>query len=1204
MYEANAPKNSRQNSVFYRQRHLLRGSVARTALLGAVPLIALSFTGEARAQTVTWTAPSGTNASWFTAADWTDNTATHRLPAATDSPTLIQTPGIVTIGAGGTATAGGLQVLGGGELDVVAGGTLSTALNSTIGIAPASVTGGISTATSGTGTMVVSGTGSTWNASNVGVRVGFGSGAVGTLSIGTGAGTGGLLNMTGGLLTVGSTSGTGTLNINGGSVADPTAAIREGFNGGTGTINITNGGTLTTAALNTIGSNSEAAGVPAGGTGAVTIAGTGSSWVIGVGGNLAVGSGTGASGSITVSAGGTFSNQGNAFIGYTGGTTGAGGTGSVTVTGAGSVWTVGANNTGALALGYGTGSSGTVLVSAGGTLNTSTNFTQATLIGYNDGVTTGGTGKLTVDGAGSTWNSGSDIVVAGGTAPGTTTVGTLTVSNGGKINNVGNSIYVAQISGATGTLNILSGGTVTAVNVSIGDGGALGTGTIDGAGSSLTASGNLVVGFSSSGANSLTISNGGVASFGGVGQVGQGGTGTVTVTGQGSGFTIGNNFTLGEQAGTGTLNIANNAIVTQTAGETLAGFGGLGGAGTTGAGTVNITTGGAFRGTTLVLGYNAGATGNLNMGSGGQASLTGLEVGWNGGTGTASIAGQGTSLNATGAVTVGHDAGNGGSTTGTLTVAERQVRNSSNRLAANLEAAIGLRSVLASEAKLWRAGDPVDVSRGRQLAGVISLVCDDLYTKAPIVMNELLNRNALSTAAAAARMRLIEGIFLFADRRMLGIDEDRAPPEKSMYLSVLSTGHIHREEKGRFFIDEPPDDRDPLRLRPAISKIMNVLESAKGGRIGVDRLFAELRAQPFGVRDGVSPLLLAIVLSTRSHEIAVYENGTFLHKFGPSDFLRLTKQPEAFECQLCRVVGVRAEVFRRLLDCFSASKPQSRNSDLLDVVGPLCTFAAQLPDFTRRSSQIDGVAIKVRDCLLTGQDPSRLIFHQLPEACGIKPFDPDGKRDTKEIEAFVSTLRSATDTLRDTYPALLVAIASDVGRHLSAGEGNFDRAKLAYRAARVSLAVRETRIRTFSLRLRDPGLTPDAWIESLASVVVSKPPAKWTAADLSTWQTDIALLGETFLRVEATAFASGPEPAKTAVRIGITLADGREVARVIETTPEEEERMGRAISKINSVLEGSRADRLAILYRLLWESLGGTDPEAHEPSESKNELQG
>ncbi|MEI9923181.1 MAG: autotransporter domain-containing protein [Bradyrhizobium sp.] len=252
--------------------------------------------------------------------------------------------------------------------------------------------------------------------------------------------------------------------------------------------------------------------------------------------------------------------------------------------------------------------------------------------------------------------------------PGTTTVGTLTVSNGGKIKNAGNNIYVAQIPGATGTLNILSGGTVTAVNVAIGDGGALGNGTIDGAGSTLTASGNLAVGFSSSGANSLTISNGGVASFAGTGQVGQGGTGTVTVTGQGSGFTIGNNLTLGEQVGTGTLNIANNAIVTQTAGETLAGFGG---AGTTNTGTVNITTGGAFRGTALVLGFNAGATGNLTMASGGQATLTGnLEVGWNGGTGTASIAGQGTSLNATGSVIVGHDLGNGGSTTGTLTVAD------------------------------------------------------------------------------------------------------------------------------------------------------------------------------------------------------------------------------------------------------------------------------------------------------------------------------------------------------------------------------------------------------------------------------------------------------------------------------------------------------------------------------------------------------
>ena len=51
------------------------------------------------------------------------------------------------------------------------------------------------------------------------------------------------------------------------------------------------------------------------------------------------------------------------------------------------------------------------------------------------------------------------------------------------------------------------------------------------------------------------------------------------------------------------------------------------------------------------------------------------------------------------------------------------------------------------------------------------------------------------------------------------------------------------------------------------------------------------------------------------------------------------------------------------------------------------------------------------------------------------------------------------------------------------------------RAARVSLAAREPRLRTFTLRLRDPGLSDEAWAEALASFIVAKPPRA-----LGTWR--------------------------------------------------------------------------------------------------------
>jgi hypothetical protein len=104
MYEANASKDSKQHAVFSRRRHTLRGSVACAVLLPAAA-VALSFAGAAQAQSITY---NGGNGSWLDPTKWTDNTSANRVPNATDTPTLIDSAGTVTL-SGAAASGGKLQ---------------------------------------------------------------------------------------------------------------------------------------------------------------------------------------------------------------------------------------------------------------------------------------------------------------------------------------------------------------------------------------------------------------------------------------------------------------------------------------------------------------------------------------------------------------------------------------------------------------------------------------------------------------------------------------------------------------------------------------------------------------------------------------------------------------------------------------------------------------------------------------------------------------------------------------------------------------------------------------------------------------------------------------------------------------------------------------------------------------------------------------
>lgn len=512
----------------------------------------------------------------------------------------------------------------------------------------------------------------------------------------------------------------------------------------------------------------------------------------------------------------------------------------------------------------------------------------------------------------------------------------------------------------------------------------------------------------------------------------------------------------------------------------------------------------------------------------------------------------------------------------------RQFAAARRALAARLPNYLGLRAGTA-EVQWFRAGREVSAPDRGGLSALLSDVCDDLYPSAPLITNELLNRNTLSSAAAAARMRLIEGLFNAGDRPYIGIDPGKSPPEKSMYLSVLWKGAVHVQEADRFSIVEPTET-DPLRLRPALDKLIEIITDARGDRVPALTLLGSLKDKPFGVRSGVAPLLLAIVLRTRAHELAVYEHGTFSHRFGPTDFLRLTKAPEAFEIQLCRVAGVRLEVFNELAAAF-ATNTTGRHPDLLDVVRPLCHFAAQLPEYTRRTSSLSGEALGVRESLLSAREPATMLFRDLPEACGVGTFLPEPGVDADRVHRFVATLHDAVGELRGAYPKLLARLIGRVAEAVGDDRRSFDRARLAARAARVSLAAREPRLRTLALRLRDPGLSDEAWTEALASFIVAKPPARWVSGDEARFGEEIGALAELFHKVEATAFHDGAGPPTVgAIRLNLTRGDGADLVRVVEPRPEDDDLVQQA-ELLRRRMPQDRNLRLQLLTHLLWAEL-------------------
>ncbi len=507
---------------------------------------------------------------------------------------------------------------------------------------------------------------------------------------------------------------------------------------------------------------------------------------------------------------------------------------------------------------------------------------------------------------------------------------------------------------------------------------------------------------------------------------------------------------------------------------------------------------------------------------------------------------------------------------------------------------VGIGSSASSGEVVWyRAGKRAAIANGKELVTLLSDVCDEIYPKAPVVQNELLNRNTLSSAAAAARMRLVEQMLTSASEPLLGLSADKCPPEKSMYLSVLSRGRLHRKVGGTWSIAEPPPNDDPLRLRPSLRRIRELLETRPDARVPVDHVLRELAAPPFGVRAGLAPVLIAVLVVAHEEELAVYENDAFLQRVGGLDLQRMIKAPESFSLQLCKLVGVRADVFDALLRLLGSDGPETRQPTLLDVVRPLCVFASKLPPYAAKTRHLSATAIAVRTALLEAREPATLLFRDLPQACGFEPFLADASKSWTRVSAFASSLRAAIDELRAAYPKLLESMRSDlVGALDPAGPRSELRAAVAACGEDLRLRVVDVRLKGFCMRLADSNLGDSEWLEALGAFVCSKPPSRWTDLDVDSFRSELARLVALLRRVQAASFAQDASSSSVSIRIAVTFSNGADVAQVIQLGQEDEPRAAEIEATISRMLAADGRIAIAAASRAIKQALEPRDPAA------------
>ena len=187
--------------------------------------------------------------------------------------------------------------------------------------------------------------------------------------------------------------------------------------------------------------------------------------------------------------------------------------------------------------------------------------------------------------------------------------------------------------------------------------------------------------------------------------------------------------------------------------------------------------------------------------------------------------------------------------------------------------------------------------------------------------------------------------------------------------------------------------------------------------ITVSDLYDLWRKPPFGVKDGLLPVLSVAFILSQQEKLAVYREGLFKARFDDVDVDYLAKDASTIQIRWMDL----SDIARRLLSEMAAIVRDLDETNRLtqlepiDVARGLVAIYDRLPQWSKRTMKLSANAVRIRDMFKRARDPNKFLFDDIPETLG---------EDFSQINE--EALRHVVKNVRDGLTELVNAYLFDV----------------------------------------------------------------------------------------------------------------------------------------------------------------------------------
>lgn len=425
----------------------------------------------------------------------------------------------------------------------------------------------------------------------------------------------------------------------------------------------------------------------------------------------------------------------------------------------------------------------------------------------------------------------------------------------------------------------------------------------------------------------------------------------------------------------------------------------------------------------------------------------------------------------------------------------------------------------------WYVPVSKSITRTDNLSRLASDLADKHFAQSPKIFSELLNRDTLSSSSVSARKNLLYRMLSNIKDEDLGIEG--YPAEKGLYLTALKNTGLHNKETGDEYTLSLPK-KDSKRLAPLWSATDTYIKS-KDGSVKAADIYDMWRKPPFGLKEGLVPILFWAYALSNSGRFAIYRDGVYLPTIEEIDIDYSLQNIKRIELRGVELTPSRLELLDSVAKALNTCGITLERADPLTAARKLVAIVYKLELWVRNTRSISAAAIALRDLLLKASDPHKVIFYDLHQVFKVK--------NNIDIEhKLVTVIRELTSA----YSSMLQGFDKLLKQQLDAQSN----VQISQRAKNLKSTAGDFLIEAFLDRLIAFD-SSDASIAGLLSLVSGKPLTDWTDQDVIQTRNEITKLSRTFRELETIAGVNSRHPARQAIAL-VYGAAGKDFVRHIE----------------------------------------------------------